>query len=86
MELRLILEIYCISLIKDIFGLHDIMPLLTHRRGHHKVFITRFFVRKEAAFMIKLDTHTSCCGSLLKPLADIWDGSLLDSWNLLYIR
>lgn len=27
MELRLILKIYCISLIKDIFGLHDIMSL-----------------------------------------------------------
>lgn len=67
MELRLILKMYCISLIKDIFGLHDIVPLLTHRRGRHKVFITRFFARKEAAFMVKLGTHTSCCGSLLKP-------------------
>lgn len=84
MKLRLILRIYHISLIKDIFGLHDIMPLLTYRRGRHKVFITRFFVRK-ASFMIKLDIHTSCCGSLLKPLADIWDGSLLAYWNILYI-
>lgn len=36
--------------------------------------------------MIKLDTHTSCFGSLLKPLVDILDASLVDSWHLLYIR
>lgn len=34
--------------------------------------------------MIKLDMHTSCCGSLLKPLADIWDGSLLDSFEFFF--
>lgn len=84
MELRLFKKIFCISLIKDIFGLHDITPLLTCRRVRHKGFITRSFVRKKAAVMIELDMHTSC-GSL-KPLADIWDGSFLDSWNLLYMR
>lgn len=53
MDLRLIPQIYCISLIKDIFGLRDIMPLLTYRRGCHKDFITQFFARKEGASMIK---------------------------------
>lgn len=42
MLLRLILKTfqYCRSLIKDIFGLHDIMCLLKCGRGRHKVFIT----------------------------------------------